>query len=85
MTMDDGQNDPARGAFRRKVEETKDGIARLIEPHVASGAGGIVTLALLELGVERHLRISPTEKSARAVLDGVLKKVLDRRAGGHGD
>ena len=78
---DDSPDEPSRAAFRRKVEETKVGIARLIEPHAASGSGGIVSLALLELGIERHLRISPTEKSARALLDGVLKKVLDRIRG----
>jgi hypothetical protein len=82
---DDTPDEPSRSAFRVKVEETKNGIARLIEPHAGSGSGGIVTLALLELGIERHLQISPTEKSARVLLDGVLKKVLDRRAAGRGN
>ena len=65
-------------ATNSKVEEMKEGIARMIQPHALPGSNGIITLALLELGIERHLRNSSThEKSARALLDGVLKKVLD--------
>jgi hypothetical protein len=49
----------------------------MIQPHALPGSNGSITLALLEFGIERHLRLSSTnEKSARALLDGVLKKVL---------
>jgi hypothetical protein len=66
-------------ATNNKVEEMKEGIARMIQPHALPGSNGIITLALLELGIERHIRISSTnEKSARALLDGVLKKVLEK-------
>jgi hypothetical protein len=64
-------------ATNSKVEEMKDEIARMIRPHALPGSNGVITLALLQLGIERHLRISPHEKSTRALLDGVLKKVLD--------
>jgi hypothetical protein len=67
-------------ATNSKVEEMKGRIARMIQPLALPGSNGIITLALLELGIERHLRISSTcEKSAGALLDGVLKKVLDER------
>lgn len=65
--------------FDAKVAEAKTGIDRLIQPHALPGAGGILTLALLELGIERHLNIAPDEKSARALVEGVLQKVLKRR------
>ena len=73
-------------ATNSKVEEMKEGIARMIQPHALPGSNGIITLALLELGIERHLRISSThEKSVRALLDGVLKKVLDTTETGRGN
>ena len=49
----------------------------MIQPHALPAQTESITLALLQLGIERHLRISPHEKSARALLDGVLKKVLE--------
>ena len=64
-------------ATNSKVEEMKDEIARMIQPHALPGSNGVITLALLQLAIERHLRISPHEKSARALMDSVLKKVLD--------
>ena len=43
-------------ATNSKVEEMKEGIARMIQPHAMPGSIEIITLALLELGIERHLR-----------------------------
>jgi hypothetical protein len=39
----------------------------------------VVTVALIELGVERHLNLFPDEKSARDLVNGVLTKVLKQR------
>ena len=72
----------AKATFRAKVQEMKDGIAAMLEPHALPGSGGVITLALLELGIERHLRISATEQSARDLFDGVLRKVLEGRSTG---
>lgn len=78
--MSDG--DEAKTAFRAKVQEMKDGIAAMLEPHELPGSGGMITVALLELGIERHLRIWPTEKSARALFEGVLRRALKGNTGG---
>ena len=43
------------------------------------GNGGAITLAMLELGIERHLNIFPDEQSAADLVQGVLRKVLSRR------
>jgi hypothetical protein len=74
-----GDQDGAKAHLRARVQEMKDGIAAMLEPHNLPGAGGVITLALLELGIERHLRICPTEKSARDLFDGLLKNVLEGR------
>jgi hypothetical protein len=55
----------------------KDGIAAMLEPHALPGSGGVITTALLELAIERHLRVCSTEKSARDLFEGVLKKVRE--------
>ena len=60
----------------------KHGIAAMLEPHNLPGSGGVITVALLELAIERHLCISPTEQSARDLFDGVLRKVIERNTGG---
>lgn len=36
-------------------------------------------VAEAKTGIERHLNIAPDEKSARALVEGVLQKVLKRR------
>lgn len=64
-------------AFRAKVKEMKDGIAAMLEPHELPGSGGVITVALLELGIERHLCICSTEKSVRALFEGLLKNVSE--------
>jgi hypothetical protein len=60
----------------------KDGITKMLEPHNLPGSGGVITLALLELAIERHLRVCSTEKSARDLFEGVLKKVREGNTGG---
>ena len=57
----------------------KDGIAAMLEPHELPGSSGVITLALLELGIEWHLRICPTEQSACDLFDALLKNVLEGR------
>src|SRR4051812_30206803 len=76
--------DEAKAAFRARVQEMKDGIAAMLEPHNLPGSGGVITTALLELGIERHLRIAPTEQSARDLFEGVLGKVIKKNRGGAG-
>jgi hypothetical protein len=66
----------ADAALRARVREMKDGIAAMLDAHALPGSGGVITLALLELGIERHLRICATEKSVRDLFEGVLRKVL---------
>ena len=46
---------------------------------VAQGSGALI-VALLELGMERHLARFPDEKAARALVTGVFDKVLQRRS-----
>lgn len=74
-------SDPDKEAFDAKVQEMKAGIARLIEPHQLPGAGGVITLALLELGIERHVTLCPDEKSTTDLVLGAVRKVLRRRDG----
>jgi hypothetical protein len=71
--------DGPKPAFRARVQEMKDGIEAMLEAHALPGSGGVITVALLELGIERHLRISATENAARELFDGVLKNVLEGR------
>jgi hypothetical protein len=71
--------DGPKAAFRARVQAMKDGIEATLEAHALPGSGGVITVALLELGIERHLRISATENAARELFDGVLKNVLEGR------
>jgi hypothetical protein len=64
-----------------KIQITKGEIARWAEDNARPGNGGTITLALLELGIERHLDLFPDEKEATDLVEGVLKKVLRRRRG----
>jgi hypothetical protein len=72
--------DEVQRNFDAKIAEAKAGIERLIEPHTLPGSGGVIILALLELGIERHLNIFPDEKTARDLVNGVLNKVLKCRS-----
>lgn len=58
----------------------KADIEQLIEPHARHGKSGVVIIALLELAMERHLRRFPDQGSTRALVEGVLDKVLTRRS-----
>ena len=79
--MEPDQDKEARQRnFDAKIAEAKAGIERLIEPHALPGAGGVLIVALLELGIERHLNRFPDEKAARDLVNGVLNKVLKRRS-----
>jgi hypothetical protein len=80
--MNDQNQDDHQRRLDISVAESKAGIARLIEPHAARGAGGVMTVALIELGIERHLDRFPDEKGARDLVNGVLTKVLKRRSAG---
>jgi hypothetical protein len=75
----DKDGEQIRRGFGVTVQELKDGIARLIEPHALAGKSGATTIALIELGIERHLDLFPDEKSARDLVEGILNKVLQRR------
>ena len=65
-----------------KIEEIKHALVHwAAEAQMRPGLGGTITLALLELGIERHLEHFPDEKSATELVQGVLRKVLQRRRG----
>jgi hypothetical protein len=64
-----------------KIQATKDAIDLWVAATARPGNGGTITLALLELGIERHLEHFPDEKSATDLVQGVLRKVLRRQRG----
>jgi hypothetical protein len=64
-----------------RVQETKSVLAALIEAHDVPGYHGAVTLALLELGIERHLERFPDEKYVGKLIEGILRKRLKRQQG----
>jgi hypothetical protein len=70
-----------RRGLDAKIQATKDAIAKWTEARERPGNGGTITLALLELGIERHLDHFPDEKDATDLVHGVLRKVLHRRRG----
>ena len=63
-----------------KIRALKHQLAEWIEELQQPGNHGTITLAMLELGVERHLARFD-EKSAADLLHGVLEKVIKRRRG----
>lgn len=78
--LNQGSN-PESLLFDSRVAEAKQDIATLIQPLAdAPGAGGVYTVALLELALERHLKIVPAAATARALVDGALGRVLKRKA-----
>ncbi len=77
MTDQDG----ARAAFRARVQETKARIAAMLGSHALPGSDGVITIALLERGIERHLRVGSTEQSVRDLFDGVVQKVREENTG----
>jgi hypothetical protein len=70
-----------RRGLDAKIQAIKSEIAQWAEANTQPGNGGTITLALLELGIERHLELFPDEKSATELVQGVLRKVLRRRRG----
>jgi hypothetical protein len=76
------QATPAEPFPERRFCNTLDEALRVegrpLDAHALPGSGGVITVALLELGIERHLRICATEKSVRDLFEGVLRKVLGR-------
>jgi hypothetical protein len=78
MKPEQDGNDHKRN-FGARVAELKAGIERLLEPHAELGTGALI-VALLELGMERHLARFPDEKAARSLVTGVFDKVLQRRS-----
>lgn len=69
-----------QAAHDAKIRECKRLIAQWLDVSVLRQSGTI-TLALLELGIERHLNLFPDEKSATDLVQGALRKVLERRRG----
>lgn len=64
-----------------QILATKQAIAQWASDHERPGNGRTITLALLELGMERHLDLFPDEKETADLVQGVLRKVLRRRRG----
>ena len=63
-----------------KIQALKRLLADWIDDNQQYGNHGTIILALLELGIERHLDHFD-EKSAADLSQGVLRKVLQRRLG----
>ena len=60
------------------VAYTKDKLVQRIELNTARGRGGSMTIALLEIAIERQLRFS-NEDEAFAFLQGVFNKIMRNR------
>jgi hypothetical protein len=71
--------DKIRGGLDARVQEAKLTLMEWAAEQTRPGNGGAITLAMLELGIERHLNIFPDEQSAADLVQGVLCKVLSRR------
>jgi hypothetical protein len=83
--MTDPSDDHAeiiRRGFDARIRVTKEALAKWAANNEQLGASGTITVAMLELGIERHLDLFPDdEKSAADLVQGVLRKVLRRRRG----
>jgi hypothetical protein len=69
-----------RRGHDEKIQATKQALSKWVEANRRPGNGGTIILALLELGIESHLEHFD-EKSATDLVQGVLRKVLQRRLG----
>jgi hypothetical protein len=69
-----------RPGHDEKIQATKHELSQWVEAIQRPGNHGTIFLALLELGIERHLEHFD-EKSANDLIQGVLRKVLQRRLG----
>ncbi len=72
--------DTIRQGFTAQIEAMKDSLAVWAEENSTRGNSGVITVALLELAVERHLHHFD-EKSAADLMQGALDKVLRRKRG----
>jgi hypothetical protein len=72
--------DTIKQGFTVQVEAMKDSLTVWAEENATRGNGGAITVALLELAVERHLQHFD-EKSAADLMQGALDKVLRRKRG----
>ena len=72
--------DTIRQGFTAQIEAMKDSLAVWAEENSTRGNSGVITVALLELAVERHLKHFD-EKSAAELMQGALNKVLRRKRG----
>jgi hypothetical protein len=72
--------DTIKQGFTAKVDAMKDSLAVWAKEHSTRGNSGVITIALLELAVERHLKYFD-EKSAADLMQGALNKVLRRKRG----
>jgi hypothetical protein len=78
---DNDQSEIIRRGFDARILEIKLALAQWAEANQQPGNSGAITVAMLELGIERHLDHFPEEKSATDLVQGVLRKVLRRRRG----
>ena len=66
--------------FGAKVAAMRDKITEWIEEEQRPGNGGIITVALFEIAIERQLRFSD-EDDARALIESAINKVVRRKRG----
>jgi hypothetical protein len=76
-----GDQENIRRQHNEKIEASKQLLSEWIEDNRRPGDGGTIIIALLELGIERHLDRGFDEKSAADLIQGVLRKVARRRLG----
>jgi hypothetical protein len=76
----DANAEAIRRGHDEKIRAIKHALIQWAEANQRPGNHGTIILALLELGIERHLEHFD-EKSAADLIQGVLRKVLRRRLG----
>jgi len=76
----DADSDALRRAHDENIQTAKRALSDWIRANELPGNRGTIILALIELGIERHLEHFD-EKSAAELTQGVLRKVLQRRLG----
>ena len=78
--LSSASDEAARRKHDLKIQATKQFLTEWIEDNRRPGDGGTIIIALLELGLERHLDRFD-DKSAADLVQGVLRKVVQRRRG----
>jgi hypothetical protein len=76
----DADAEAIRRAHDENIQATKRALTDWIKANERPRNRGTVILALIELGIERHLEHFD-EKSAADLTQGILRKVLQRRLG----